>query len=602
MIDEALVDSEGNGIQFYGSGVVQFVRKIDGQPNVYLLQVVIELERETQIVPEPGQFYMIRSKKSAAYFGRPISVYHSEEIRENGKRKLELQFMILEKGTGTKELCSMVQGEEAVLSGPMGNVFEAPESEGGKVEICIAGGGIGTAPVANFASSLKEKSYDFFASFRSGSYALDFVRPRELFVTTDDGSEGIHGMLSAALTAEKIREAGYKYIFACGPEPMLAYIQKIADETRVKAYLSLEHRMLCGAGACLGCTVETSKGLLRVCKDGPVFDSSIIHFSKPQPRRKPLEENEEPDLGVDICGVHFKNPLIAASGTFGYGQNFRGFSDVNAWGGISSKGTTLEPREGNPGERSIEVTGGDINSIGLQNPGMEEVVEKILPEMLKIDSVIILNVAGHDLASYTKAVEMADRTDVKMIELNISCPNVKAGGQAWGMNPEAAAECVGAVRAVTKKPLIVKLTPNAPDLRAVARACIEAGADALSLVNTFLAVAVDIEKGKPFFENIRAGLCGPAIKPIALRMVYDVVEEINKMPEEKRVPVIGIGGIEKWQDAVEFIMAGADAVQIGSATFANPNVALEVAEGLSRFMKTHGYHNLKEMKGIAQVK
>lgn len=603
MIDEALIDSEGNGIQFYGTGLVQFVKKIDGQPNVYLLQTVIEPPRATQVGPEPGQFYMVRCKKSGAYFGRPISVYHSKEILENGKRQIEIQFMILEKGTGTKELCHCISGEEVTLSGPMGNTFAVPESiDENKTEVCIVGGGIGVAPVANFASSLKEKSYDFFASFRSGSYGLENVKPRELLITTDDGSQGIHGMLSAALTAEKIKSAGYKCIFACGPEPMLAYVQKVAKETGVKAYLSLEHRMLCGAGACLGCTIQTDEGTLRVCKDGPVFDSDIIHFAAPGPRKSPLAENEEPDLSVDICGVHFKNPVIAASGTFGYGQNFRGLSDVSAWGGISSKGTTLEPRQGNPGERSIEVASGDINSIGLQNPGMEEVVNEILPEMLKLDSVIILNVAGHDLDSYVKAVQMADSTDVKMIELNISCPNVKAGGQAWGMVPEAAFQCVSAVRAVTKKPLIVKLTPNAPDLRAVARACIDAGADVLSLVNTFLSTAIDIEKGKPFFENIRAGLCGPAIKPIALRMVYDVVEEINKMPEEKRVPVIGIGGIEKWQDAVEFIMAGASAIQIGSATFANPNVAQEVCDGLKSFMKRKGYKTVDDFKGIAQVK
>lgn len=601
MIDEALVDSDGNGIQFFGDGLVCELKKIDGQTNVFLLRTVIELERETQVAPEPGQFYMLRSKKSAAYFGRPISVYRSKVFSENGKRKIELQFMILEKGTGTKELCQMLPGEKVILSGPMGNVFHAPDCSDGKVETCIVGGGIGVAPVANFASSLKNGSYDFFASFRSGSYGLDYVNPRELFITTDDGSQGIHGMLSAALTVDKIRDAGYKYIFACGPEPMLAYVQNVAREAGVKAYLSLEHRMLCGAGACLGCTIQTDEGTLRVCKDGPVFDSDIIHFAKPSPRKNPLPENIEPDLSVSICGVRFKNPVIAASGTFGYGQNFRGLSDVGAWGGISSKGTTLEPRQGNPGERSIEVASGDINSIGLQNPGMKEVVEKIVPEMMKLDSVIILNVAGHDLSSYVEAVRMADSTDVKMIELNISCPNVKAGGQAWGMVPEAASECVSAVRAVTKKPLIVKLTPNAPDLRAVARACIDAGADALSLVNTFLATAIDIEKGKPFFENVRAGLCGPAIKPIALRMVYDVVEEINKMPEEKRVPVIGIGGIEKWQDAVEFIMAGASAVQIGSAVFANPNVARDVCDGLKSFMKRKGYNNIEDFRGIAQV-
>lgn len=603
MTDEALIDENGKGIQFNGNVPVTLIKKIDGQPNVFLLETVIHLERDSQIVPKPGQFYMLRKKISGVYFKRPISVYRSEECRENGKRCLRLQFLILEKGDGTRELCHVLPGEEISITGPCGNPFEAPEKispeKNGGVEICIVGGGIGIAPVANFASSLPEKSYDFFASFKSGSYGLDFVRPRELILTTDDGSEGIKGMLPTAFTSDTIREKGYKIIYACGPTPMLAYVKKIAEECGVLCYLSLEHRMLCGLGACLGCTVQTKKGSLRVCKEGPVFDSRIIDFPALSQRRNPLPENEEPDLSVSICGVRFKNPVIAASGTFGYGQTFRGVADVSWWGGISSKGSTYEPRDGNPGERSIEESRGDINSIGLQNPGMEEVCGKLIPEMMSLPSTIILNIAGHDLDSYVKATDMAEKTGVPMIELNISCPNVKAGGQAWGMNPEAAFECVSAVRAHTKKPLMVKLSPNAPDLRAVAMACVRAGADALSLVNTFSSTAIDIETGKPFFNNIRAGYCGPAIKPIALRMVFDVAEEMRKLPEEKRIPIVGLGGIEKWQDAVEFIMAGACAVQVGTATFVNPDVAEEIVTGLRDFMRRKGYRRIEDFCGIA---
>ena len=316
-------------------------------------------------------------------------------------------------------------------------------------------------------------------------------------------------------------------------------------------------------------------------------------------RRKPLADDEQPDISVDIAGVHFENPVFAAAGTFGYGQNFRGFSDVNAWGAICSKGTTLNPKDGNAGERCVEVPSGDINSIGLQNPGMEYAAKELIPDMLKLRPKAIINLAGSDLSSYVEATRLADATDAPMIELNISCPNVKAGGQSWGIKPELAFECVSAVRAVTKKALMVKLSPNAPDLRAVAVACVNAGADALSLVNTFQAVSIDIENERSLFDNIRAGLCGPAIKPIALRMVYDVVEEINRLPLEKRVPVVGIGGISTWQDVVEFIMAGASAVQIGTAVFVNPDVAQEVVSGLKLFMKRKGYHNLSEMRGVA---
>lgn len=602
MFDKPEIDKDGNGILFNGEGLVECCDTIKGQNNVFLLQTVIVLERSTQVVPLPGQFFMVRTKTSDGYFKRPISVYHAEEFND-GKRKVRIQFLILEKGTGTKELRKLNQGDSFLLSGPVGNTFELPENiDTSKTEICIVGGGIGVAPVANFAASLPASSYDFFASFKSGSYGLEHVKGRELVITTDDGSVGIKGMLPSALTAERIKSCGYKVIYACGPTPMLAYVQKVAAECGVKAYLSVEHHMLCGAGACLGCTIMTKKGALRVCKEGPVFDADILEFGAPPARRKPLADNEEPDISVDIAGVHFDNPIFAAAGTFGYGQNFRGFSDVNAWGAICSKGTTLNPKEGNAGERCIEVPSGDINSIGLQNPGMQYAVDELIPDMLKLKPKTIINLAGSDLDSYVEATKLADTTDAPMIELNISCPNVKAGGQAWGIKPELAFECVSAVRKATKKPLMVKLSPNAPDLRAVAMACVKAGADVLSLVNTFQAVSIDIDNAKPWFDNVRAGLCGPAIKPLALRMVYDVVEEMNKLPAEQRIPVVGIGGISTWQDVVEFIMAGACAVQIGTATFVNPDVAKQAVDGLKAFMKYKGYHNIAEMCGIAQSK
>lgn len=599
MVDEPQINDEGKGILFNGKGPVTKCVQVEGQKDVYLLETILEME-SYQTGPKAGQFYMIRALQSAGYFKRPISVYHSEEtVSSGGKKNVKVQFLILKKGAGTSELCALKEGDEFLLEGPMGNTFDvAGEYKSGK--ICIVGGGIGVAPVANFASTLADDSYDFYASFKSNSYGLEYVGPN-VTVTTDDGSVGIKGMLPAALNADVVKSRGYKVIYACGPTPMLVYLQKLAAECGIKAFLSVEHRMLCGAGACLGCTIVTKKGSLRVCKDGPVFDSEILDFGNPPARRAPLETGTEPDVSVDIAGIHFDNPLIAASGTFGYGQNYRGFSDVNYWGGISSKGTTLNPRDGNTGERCIEVASGDINSIGLQNPGMNYVIENLLPEMMKLKPVAIMNVAGSDLDSYVEAVKLLEKTDVKMIELNISCPNVKAGGQAWGIDKDLAFQCVSAVKKATSKKLMVKLSPNAPDLKGVAMACVEAGADALSLVNTIQAVAIDIDNAKPWFNNIRAGLCGPAIKPIALRMVYDVVEEMNRLPADKRIPVVGLGGISKWQDVVEFIMAGASAVQIGTANFENPDVAKECLEGLRNFMKLKGYKSIEEMRGLAQV-
>lgn len=590
-MDKPEIDKDGNGLLFSGNAKVTECKQIHS--DVFLLETELELERKTQVSPLPGQFYLIKSARSNVQFGRPISVYHAERKSDT---ILRVQFLILQKGEGTVELCHLFKNDLVELSGPLGNSFEKAEGK-----LCICGGGIGVAPVANFASSLSPKSYDFYASFKSGSYGLENVDPEKLVITTDDGSVGIHGMVTAALTSDTIKNEGYSTIYACGPAPMLAYIQKIAKEAGVKCFLSIEKKMLCGAGACLGCTVHTKEGNRRVCKDGPVFNAEILEFEKPVCAKKnPLPQDIEPNLTVEIAGIKFKNPVIAASGTFGFGQNYRGFFNVSKLGGISSKGLTLDPKKGNSGERVIEVSSGDINSIGLENPGVPHFIQNELPEMLKLDTVSIANLAGHDLDSYVKGAELLEKTSVPAIELNISCPNVKAGGMAWGIAPEAAFTCVSAVRKATSKPLIVKLSPNAPDLVSVALACIKAGANALSLINTIQAVAIDIESGRPVFDNIKAGLCGPAVKPIALRMVYDVVKAINSLPKEQQIPVIGLGGISKWQDAVEFIMAGAAAVQVGTATFSNPKTMIEIIEGLKKFMQSHGYKKIDDLRGIAQ--
>ncbi len=606
-MDKAEIDAAGHGLQYFCKCIVSKSTLVKGQPDVYLLETDAILPRPEQLAPRPGQFYLLRRAVSSVEYGRPISVYHCDVHidAQTGLKVVKLQFLILRKGRGTQELTSLLPGDELQIIGPLGTGFSLPDDiqtvrkPGLSPEICIVGGGIGVAPVAFFAESLPDKSYDFFASFRSAGYGLRNVRADSLSITTEDGSEGTRGMLSAVLTAALIRERGYKVIFACGPVPMLAYLKDLAAETGVRCYVSMEARMLCGVGACLGCVVPTVSGNARVCKDGPVFDAGQLVFEKPSPKRKPLPIDYMPDLTVRIAGVKFSNPVMAASGTFGFGQNYRGMEDVDVLGGIVGKGVTLEPRLGNSGQRIIEVASGNINSIGLQNPGVRAFIDDELPAMLRLRPVAIANLAGSDLESYAGGAALLDATGIPMIELNISCPNVKAGGQAWGLDPDKAASCVAAVRKATKKPLMVKLSPNAPDIVAVALACVEAGADALSLINTISAVSIDIERGRPVFDNIRAGLCGPAIKPIALRMVYDVASALRGQPASKQVPIVGMGGISCWQDAVEFIMAGACAVQVGSAKFANPHVMEEIISGIAWFMKTHGYRTVDEMVGLA---
>jgi dihydroorotate dehydrogenase (NAD+) catalytic subunit len=601
---EKLTDCKGEPLPVFGKGVVtncdveHGAVPFDSVWNLKLLMLVDLSNGSTDVpVPAAGQFYLLRSAKSGVLLGRPISIYMSRKAGEAAY----LEFLILRKGKGTEELCSLTKNDEVELIGPLGNTFPSPKF-GDKV--CIVGGGIGIAPVAGFASTLPKKSYDFFACFKSGSYGLDYIEPNELTITTDDGSAGIKGMLPAALTAQLLKEKGYTKLYACGPTPMLAYLQKICAEAGVQSYLSMENRMACGVGACLGCTITTTEGNKRCCKDGPVFKGEILQFEPP--KDKPIFGTEkpgsefEPDLSVKVAGVQFANPVIAASGTFGYGSEYSSIFDVNKLGGICSKGLTLQARPGNTGTRLVETPSGLINSIGLENPGIEHFIEHELPSMLALKPVTIANLSGSSLETYVEGAKLLDKTDVPMIELNISCPNVKAGGMGFGMAPETAASVTKAVREATKKPLMVKLTPNAPDLIGIAMAVREAGADALSLVNTFQAMSIDLNTGRPVFDNIRAGFSGPAVKPIALRMVYDVVQAMNKLPENERIPVVGLGGISCWQDAVEFLMAGASAIQVGTATFSNPNTMLEIVEGLRSYMKAKGFKSIEEFKGVAQ--
>ena len=299
-------------------------------------------------------------------------------------------------------------------------------------------------------------------------------------------------------------------------------------------------------------------------------------------------------LKVNLLGKEMAGPVVGASGTFGFGEEYAGMVDLKKLGGISGKGITLIPKAGNQGERLLETSSGLINSIGLQNPGVQHFIDHELPVMETLGTTIWANLGGGCIEDYEKGAELVNHTSVDFVELNISCPNGKQGGIAYGIKADSAKEVVSRVRAVCKKPLIVKLSPQAEDICQMAAACVEAGADALSLVNTFQACAIDLEKRRPVFNNIFAGLSGPAIKPIALRMVYQVCGAVN-------VPVIGLGGILTGADALEFIMAGATAVQVGTANFMNPRACETITDEIAAWMEAHGVETLDEIRGCARV-
>ncbi len=297
------------------------------------------------------------------------------------------------------------------------------------------------------------------------------------------------------------------------------------------------------------------------------------------------------NLKVNICGVEFKNPIIAASGTFGFGREYGEYFDLSILGGISTTGITYDSRPGNTGIRIFETPSGMINSIGLENPGVKAFVQDEVPYLEDLDTRILVNVSGNTVEEYLKIIEEIEDKNLDMIELNISCPNVKEGGMAFGIKCDSAYDIVKRAKEITKKPMIVKLSPNAEDIIEMGKACEEAGADGLSLVNTFKAMAINIVNKKPVFDNVTAGLSGPAIKPIALRMVYEVCKNVN-------IPVIGIGGIMDYKDVVEYIMAGATAVQVGCGIFTDPLLQVKIIEDLENYMIQNNIKNLEEIRGI----
>ncbi len=305
------------------------------------------------------------------------------------------------------------------------------------------------------------------------------------------------------------------------------------------------------------------------------------------------------DLKTNLLGFAMNSPIIGASGTVGYGVEYEELADFTKIGGISGKGLTLHGQYGNKGERLWETPSGLINSIGLQNPGVQHFIDVELPEMLelkqKYGTVAIANLGGHSEEEYVEGAAMLSDSAVDIVELNISCPNVKVGGMAYGVKAEAAGEVVRMVRAACKKPLMVKLSPQAENIPEMCKAVEAAGADAISLTNTFQACAIDLEKRRPVFNNIFAGLSGPAVRPIALRMVWQAVGAVDGA-----VPVIGLGGIASGEDALQFIMAGAAAVQVGTANFADPHACQRITREIDQWMDAHGVNSLDEIRGCAR--
>ncbi|HAJ33648.1 MAG TPA: dihydroorotate dehydrogenase [Candidatus Atribacteria bacterium] len=307
---------------------------------------------------------------------------------------------------------------------------------------------------------------------------------------------------------------------------------------------------------------------------------------------------DKPNLEVEIAGIKLKNPVLTASGTFGYGQEYTPFIDLNRLGAVILKGITLKPKRGNPPPRVIETPSGMLNAIGLQNVGVEVLIKEKLPYLKKFNTPVIINISGDTIEEYVELArrlgEVSKEMGVAGLEINISCPNVKKGGMAWGTDAKTTYKIVSSIRKTTTLPLIVKLTPNLTNIKIIAQAAEEAGADAVSLINTLVGMAVDIDSRKPKLANISGGLSGPAVKPVALWLVWQVFQTI-------KIPIIGIGGIIKVEDALEFIIAGARAIEIGTANFVNPKVTIEIIEGIEKYLIEKNIKDINKLVGSMKI-
>jgi len=297
---------------------------------------------------------------------------------------------------------------------------------------------------------------------------------------------------------------------------------------------------------------------------------------------------------VNLAGIKMKNPITVASGTFGYGREFAEYIDLNQLGGIVTKGTSLKPRPGNKPPRVCETTAGMLNAIGLQNPGVEHFINEDLPWLKKFNTAVIVNACGSTIDEYVELCKILNKTDIDGVELNLSCPNVKEGCLAFGTTYEGVKNVTSQVRKVLDKPLIVKLTPNVTDITQPAKAAQDAGADGVSLINTLLGMSIDIHKRRPMLANNTGGLSGPAVKPVAVRMVYQVAQVVD-------IPILGLGGIVTGEDAIEFMLAGATAVSIGTGNFISPEVSVDAVRGIENYMKMHKIEDINEIIGSVQM-
>jgi len=558
--------------------------------------------------PEPGQFYMLASERGwgegggRPYLPRAISVAETAPSKDG----VRLDFLVEGVGPGTDRLCELEAGEQVWVTGPLGNAFSTPKQVNPEAAGAIlVGGGIGIAPMAIWRRQLVEKGIPLrvLLGFRNEQHSggLD-----ELFcaggtlcpdirLASEDGHAGHQGYVTDLLaTMLAGDDATSAVVYSCGPPAMLAAVRSLCEEHDVSYQLAEESPMACGYGACFGCAVpKPGGGYLRLCVDGPVLSGPagpVTDLVPPSlrcsscsgwsPKSAPPPGSGE-GSGTEFCGIGLVHPVINASGTYDAIAAYRVFGDELLeefpFSAFVSKTITPEPRAGNEPQRIWETPAGMINSIGLPNKGLEGFLTKDLPRLAELPVPLIVSVMATNRELFSRLVsEVADRDEVAAIELNVSCPNVHSG-LIVGEQPSETMALLEALRPLTEKPLIVKLTPNVANPEAVAVAAEEGGADAVSLINTLKASAIDPATGQPALAAGHGGLSGPAVRPIALQQLRAVRAAVE-------LPLIGMGGVSRGADAAEFLTVGATLVAVGTESFRDPRAGSRIAKELQTGM------------------
>jgi dihydroorotate dehydrogenase (NAD+) catalytic subunit len=566
--------------------------------------------------PHPGEFFL----------PRPMSILDADPERGT------LDCAIKVTGRGTRRLAACRPGDSLDFIGPLGSSWSLPAATR---RVYLIGGGVGFAPLyyqarALIAAGHEAQRISFILAARSQTdlacapqlYALGL----RLHMATDDGSAGFHGNaleLARQLldTATDSSDATCN-IQACGPMPLLCGVAQLALDMQISAEVSLEAPMACGVGVCVGCSVPAASAApesatspapphyLRVCREGPVFDITALDWdaiaasldpavaaetTASVSSQRPATTISAPPatrLATRLAGIQLANPVIVASGTFGYGNEYGEVIDVAQIGAITTKSISEKPRAGNAPPRIRELPTGMLNAIGLQNVGVDIFIEEKIPFFAALDTRLIANVVGHDEEEYLRLLERLAASDrIDAFELNLSCPNV-AGGMRLATDPATVESFVRRARARARsdRPLVVKLTPNVTSIATIARAAEAGGADAISMINTLVGMAIDLDRRRPWIARGTGGYSGPGIKPVALAMTWQVAQAVS-------IPIIAGGGISSGRDACEFLLAGATAVSIGTATFADPRAPLRIAAEIDTWLQEQGVANVAEIVG-----